>query len=403
LTISKQSVAFTFFLGALGALPPLSIDMGLPALSSIGKSLHCSDNAASLTLSLFLAGFAVAPVVCGPLSDRFGRRPILLGSCLFFTVSALGCTFAPNIELLLFCRLLQGLGAGGAAVLAMALVRDLFEGHEARARISYINILRSLGPMIAPTMGAWLLLFAQWRWIYGVLTIAGLLLFLVAYYGFEESAKHQRMPLTLPALRTNYLSVITHPVSFGYAAVNALMFGSMFAYVSNSPLLMIKVFGLSNQVFGYLFACTAFGIMLGAFVNGKLCERKVSHTVPLVVGLAIACLATVVNLLITCLGFAAPQTLLPFLFLFTFSAGLVAPNAGHGCMHPMPKIAGVASAVLTFTQMIVGALSSAIVAFLFDNHSAMAMTGVMAAFVFSASLVYLIVVRAAESRVQAVS
>ncbi len=396
MAIGKHSLGFTLFLGGLGALPPLSIDMGLPALTTIGKALHCSDSAAALTLSLFLAGFAIAPVAGGPLSDRFGRRPILLGGCLIFTVAALGCALAPSIELLLFCRLIQGIGAGAAAVLSMALIRDLFEGSEARAKLSYVNILRSFAPMIAPTLGAWLLTVADWRWIYGVLTIGGIIILAVTYFGFSESATHEREPLTWSALGANYLAVITHRVSFGYAMVNALMFGCMFAYVSNSPLLLIKNFGLSNQIFGYLFAGTAFGIMIGAFVNGKLSERNIPHKLPLVAGLSMACVATLINLIVTATGHAAAQTLFPCLFLCTFSAGLVAPNSAHGCLHPMPKIAGVASAVLTFTQMLVGAASSAIVAFLYDERTAFAMTGVMFAFICSAVLVYFIVVAPAE-------
>jgi len=396
--IGKHSIGFTLYLGGLGALPPLSIDMGLPALTSIGKSLHCSNAAAALTLSLFLAGFAIAPIAGGPLSDRFGRRPVLLGGCLIFALAAVGCTFAPSIELLLFCRLLQGIGAGGAAVLSMALIRDLFEGSEARAKLSYVSILRSFAPMIAPTLGAWLLTVANWRWIYGVLAIGGVIILAVTYFGLAESARHERQPLTWKALQFNYRTVITDRVSFGYAMVNALMFGGMFAYVSNSPLLLIGNFGLSNQMFGCLFAGTAFGIMIGAFVNGKLSERNVSHTRPLVYGLLIASTAAMTNVVVTATGHAAPATLFPCLFLFTFSAGLVAPNSTHGCMHPMPKIAGVASAVLTFSQMIVGAVSSAVVAFLYDGESAIAMTGVMLAFVLSATFVYFAVVRPVEPR-----
>ncbi|CAN5587419.1 multidrug effflux MFS transporter [soil metagenome] len=398
MAINKNSIAFNFYLGGLGALPPLSIDMGLPALTSIATSLHTTDAAAALTLSLFLAGFAVAPVAGGPLSDRFGRRPVLLGGCLIFAIAALGSTFAPNIELLLFCRLLQGIGAGAAAVLSMALIRDLFEGNEARAKLSYVGILRSFAPMIAPTLGAWMLMFGNWRWIYGSLAVGGVILFLVTYFGFAESAKHEREPLTFGALQQSYLTVIKHRVSFGYVTLNALMFGAIFAYVSNSPLLLIGVYKLSNQLFGYLFAGTALGIMLGALVNGKLSDRNVPHTVPLAAGLLIASIASLINVAVTLLGYAAPATLLPCLFLFTFSNGLIAPNAAHGCLHPMPKIAGVASAVLTFTQMIVGALSSAIVACLYDERSAIAMTGVMAAFALSAALVYFAVVRPAEKK-----
>ncbi len=115
--------------------------------------------------------------------------------------------------------------------------------------------------MIAPTIGAWLFIFGSWRWIYGTLMIAGMLLLILVFFGFDESAKHERQPLTIKALRANYWKVFSHPVSFGYATINAFMFGVIIAYVSNSPVLMILVYGRSNQAFGYLFACTAFCII----------------------------------------------------------------------------------------------------------------------------------------------
>lgn len=398
MAIDKRSLGFTLYLGGLGALPPLSIDMGLPALSSIASALHASDAAAALTLSLFLAGFAVAPIAGGPLSDRFGRRPLLLTGSALFALSGLGCTFAPTIEVLLFSRVVQGFGAGTATVLAMALVRDLFEADEARAKLSYVSILRSLGPMIAPTIGAWLLLFFDWRYIYGTLCLGGLILFIVTYFGIAESAPADRLKLTPAALKESYRLVLSHPVAFGYALMNALVFGSMFAYVSNSPLLIIGEFGLSHQQFGYLFAGTASGIMAGAFINGRLSERKVPHSVPLVIGLTIACLATASNLAITACGAASAMSLLPGLIAFTFSAGMIGPNASHGCLHPLPKIAGVAAAVLTFSQMVVGSLSSALVAYLYDERTAFAMTVVMLGSSLGAALVYLLMVRPAEKR-----
>jgi DHA1 family bicyclomycin/chloramphenicol resistance-like MFS transporter len=398
MSIAKRSLGFTLYLGGLGALPPLSIDMGLPALNSIAIALHSSDAAAALTLSLFLAGFAIAPIAGGPLSDRFGRRPLLLAGSALFALSGLGCTFAPTIEVLLLSRVLQGFGAGTATVLAMALVRDLFEADEARAKLSYVSILRSIGPMIAPTIGAWLLLFFDWRYIYGTLCIGGIILFIVTYFGIAESAPPDRIPLTVAALKDSYKMVLSHPVSFGYALLNALVFGSMFAYVSNSPLLIIGVFGLSHQQFGYLFAGTASGIMLGAFVNGRLSDRKVPHSVPLKIGLTVAVLATAINLAVTTCGAASALTLLPGLIAFTFSAGMIGPNASHGCLHPMPKIAGVAAAVLTFSQMVVGSLSSALVAYLYDERSAFAMTTVMLASSVCAALLYLLVVRPAEKK-----
>lgn len=391
--MNKHSIWFTLFLAGLGVLPPLSIDMGLPALSIIADNLHTSDPASAMTLSLFLLGFAIAPLFCGPLSDRHGRRPVLLFGCAAFALAALGCTFAPTIEILLFCRAIQGLGSGAATVLSTALVRDLFEGHEARHRLAQVGVMRSFAPMIAPTLGAWILSFANWRTIYGTLSVLGSLLFLVVYFGFIESAKLNKTPLTVRALWSEYKQVFTHRQSAGYAAMSALYFGAMFTYVTNSPLLMMKHFGLSKQTFGIMFAGTALGIMAGAFVNGQLSKRKVPAKVSLYAGLILSTTAVVLNVLLTAAGMATPQSLFPGLFAFTFSAGLLAPTTAHGCIEPLPEIAGVVSAVMACTQMVVGAIGGMIVSSVYDEQSAWAMTSIMLLFVLSSGSTYLLIVR----------
>lgn len=398
--IKKDSFAFTLFLGGLGALPPLSIDMNLPAIPLAAQGLHTTESITTLTLSLFLLGFALAPVACGPLADRFGRRPVLIVGALIFALAGASCAIAPTIEFLLAVRLLQGVGAGACSVLAMAIVRDLFEGNEARARLSYVSIVRSVAPMVAPTIGVTILRFASWRSIFVFLAIAGVLLFAVVFFGFKESAPQERQPLTLDSLVSNYKHVFMHPISCGYAAINALMFGSVFAYVSNSPLLIIKAMHVPAPLFGYIFAGTAFGITTGAFVNGKLSTRAVPHKVPLVWGLVLAGLCTFCNLLLTLAGLTNIYTLVPLVFLSVFSIGLAGPNAAHGCLQPMPKIAGIASAVMAFVQMVIGAGSSALVAFLYDGKTAGAMTSVMFFFALAAAAVYLVVVRPAENKLQ---
>jgi DHA1 family bicyclomycin/chloramphenicol resistance-like MFS transporter len=394
--INTDSFGFTLFLGCLGMLPPLAIDMGLPALSAIGADLHTTDSAAALTITLFMIGFAVTPVAYGPLSDRYGRRPLLIFGCALFALAGLGCSMAPSISALLFFRFFQGAGAGGSSALIMAVVRDLFEGNEARARLSYVNIVRTVAPMIAPTIGALILSSLGWRSIYCFLGVGGMTILLIVLLSFEESAKHERLPITVSSLLKNYGQVLRNPVSCGYAAVNACAAGSMFAYVSNSPLLMMKVFHVSARHFGFLFATTAMGIMLGAFINGKLSERGVPPSIPLQVGLIIAVTASATSLAITAYGVASVLTLMPFLFLGTFSIGLIAPNAAHGCLHPLPHIAGVASACLACSQMLTGAISSAIVAFFYDGRTSYAMTSTMFAFTLTSLLIYFLIVRPAE-------
>lgn len=391
--IDKHSFWFTLFLVGLGVLPPLSIDMGLPALDLIANNLHTTDQASAMTLSLFLLGFAVAPIFCGPLSDRYGRRPVLLSGCAAFALAAAGCTFAPNIQVLLVCRTIQGLGSGAATVLNTALVRDLFEGHEARARLAQVGAIRSFAPMIAPTIGAWILALGMWRHIYLLLFLLGAALFLVVYFCFAESAKLNKAPLTVQALWSEYKQVFRHRQSFGFAMMNALYFGAVFGYVTNSPLLMMQHYGLSNQQFGYMFAGVSFGIMTGAFCNGQMNKRKLSPRVSINLGMTIALLAVGAIFCLSLAGVAAPLTLFPALFAFTFAYGMLSPSTAHGCIDPLPRIAGVVSAVMAFSQMVIGALGGMIVSNFYDEKTPWAMTLTMLFFVIASAATYFFVVR----------
>ena len=165
MALRPQSLAFTFLIGALAALPPLSIDLGLPALNLLESSLGASHTQAALTLSLFLVGFGLSQLVMGPLSDRHGRRPVMLAGMTLYALAGLGCALSTSIEALLAFRLLAGIGAAGGTTLAMAVVRDSFEGQAGRIKMSQVSMVITIAPIIAPTLGG-LLLFHDWRVIY---------------------------------------------------------------------------------------------------------------------------------------------------------------------------------------------------------------------------------------------
>ena len=398
--IRPNSLGFTVLLGALAALPPLAIDMGLPALAALGVSLNASPAASGLTLSLFMAGFAIAQLIFGPFSDRYGRRPILLVGCGVFALAGVMCSIAPSINALIGWRFIAGAGAGAAAVLEMAIVRDLFEGSAARAQFSYINLVMSIAPMIAPTIGGWVLTIADWRAIYGVLAVGGFVLVMTIAIGFGESISHRdRSALAPRRLVNNYIRVLGNRICIGYALVNGLSFGCMFAYVAGSPLVMIDVLGVSTTVYGWFFASTALGIMAGSFLNGRLSIRGVPPSRLLKIGLTLAVASAIALVFVSISSDLRVSTLMPLLVVNTFCFGLIAPNAKHGALQPLPEIAGVTAAVLGFTQMMLGGtLASALVAFLYDGRTATAMTGVMTLFALASLAAYTSIVRPAEKR-----
>ena len=395
--IRPKSVGFTIFLGALAALPPLSIDMGLPAFPTISVALGASSGSVGLTLSLFMLGFAVAQLVFGPLSDRYGRRPILLIGCGLFTLAGAACTVAPSIGTLIAWRLVQGAGAGAGMVMTLAIVRDLFEGAVARAQLSYVNLVTSVAPMIAPTIGSNVLAIASWRAIYGTLAVGGLLLLLCVATGLSESLAHRDLgAFQPPRLIQNYGRILTNRICLGYALVNALNFGCMFAYVSGSPLVMLNVLGVSTTTYGWLFASTALGIMAGSFLNGRLSIHGVLPSRLLIVGLVTATASALALVVVSLSGAAQVITLMPLLVINTFCRGIISPNAIHGAIQPVPESAGVAAAIVGFMQMLCGAVASGLVAFLYDGHTAIAMSGVMALFAIASLITYIGLVRSAK-------
>jgi DHA1 family bicyclomycin/chloramphenicol resistance-like MFS transporter len=394
-----HSLPFTLLLGALVTLASFATDMGLPVLADTAASLRVTPGNAALTLSVFMAGFAVGPLALGPLSDHFGRRPILLVGCgMFAMFGALGA-FSTSLSTLLMWRFLMGTGAGGCQVLVLATVRDLFAGPEARVRQAYVNLAGGVAPVIAPTLGVAIATVGGWRAIYGALAVGGIVLFTIVALRLEESAP-RRVGATLTMRNTlgSYARMLGHPVSLGYALVVALNFGCLFAYVSGSSLVLIGLLGVTRHAYGFLFACTALGLAAGAFTSARLSRRGVPHAYLIVVGLTAIVTTALLLVGLTWAGWLRVSLLVPLAVIGFVGQGIVRPNAAQGALEPMAEIAGVASAVLSGVQMLIGALASAVVAALFDGRSALAMTGTMAVCSVAAAAVYASLVRRAERR-----
>ncbi len=397
--LRPASIAFTVLLGALSTLPPFSIDMGLPALSLMAHALGTTPAGASLSLSVFMLGFALAPLVYGPLSDRYGRKPLLMAGCAVFSAAGVGCALSGSLPVLLVWRFIQGAGAGAGSVLVLAIIRDLFEGAAARAKLSYVTLVMGVAPMVAPTVGAWVLAVGPWRAIYATLAAGGLVLLLAAGLGLEESARLKAgNTLSTRGLARDYGRVLGHRLSIGYSLIGALSFGCAFAYISGSSLVLMEVLGVSPTAYGYCFALTALATMAGALANGRLSTRGVAAGTLIRVGMSLCLAAAALLVLISLGGLARVATLMPLFCVCHFSIGLIGPNATHGALQPMADIAGVASALLNALRMLGGAAASALVAFFFDGRSAISVTGVMAAFALASLLVYVLLVRPEERR-----
>jgi MFS transporter, DHA1 family, multidrug resistance protein len=377
--ILPTSRTFTLLLGFLVALPSFGIDMSLPALTATGATLRVAPAQVGLMMRVFMLGFAIAPLLYCPISDRYGRKPVILFACLLFTVASVGCAMARSLVDLLAWRVVQGAGAGASMTMAFAIVRDLFEGHAARTKISYITMATMVVPMIAPTAGVALLDFGGWRTIHIVLAGVGMLLLLTMLFGFSESATlHPTSRLAPSVIASNYIRVLTHPACLGYLLVSAAAFGALFAYVSGSSLFLINVVGLQPQQYGLVFAATSLGTMGGSFLSSRLNIMKFAPSYPLAFGLALAAVTTTLLLLMTLAGYMPLPVVIPQLVLGNLAFGLIMPNAMERVMEPLPQIAGAAGAAMGCIQMATGAAASGLVATLYDGRSALSMTALMA-------------------------
>ena len=399
--LRPHTVGFTFLLGALATLASFATDMGLPVLVEMAESLGVAPGRAALSLSVFMAGFALGPLVFGPVSDHVGRRPVLLaGVAAFATFGAFGA-FSRTLGAVLLWRLLMGIGAGSCSVLVVAMVRDLFTGVEARVRQSYVNLAAGIAPIIAPTLGVAVATLGGWRAIYGALAAGGAVLLAIAALRLDESlppTPHESFEVR--RAMQGYARVLRHRVSMGYAAVIALNFGSLFAYVSGSSLVLIGILGVSRRVYGLLFAATSLGLMVGALTNARLIRRGVPHARLIAGGLGVILVTSLLLLALTLAGAISVWVLVSLAVVGFIGHGIVRPNAVQGALEPVPEIAGVASAVLTALQMLVGGLSSAIVAAWFDGRSAISVTAMMAVTALASATVYVLVVRPAERHVR---
>jgi DHA1 family bicyclomycin/chloramphenicol resistance-like MFS transporter len=402
--MSPHSIAFALMLGALAALPSFGIDMSLPALDAIGDSLDVSADSAGLTISLFMIGYAVAPPFCGPVTDRIGRKPIMLGAVALFAVASLGCTVAPALPELLSWRVMQGMGAGVATTTTFAVIQDSFDGPDGRAKFSDLASLMVFVPMVAPAAGTALLAIHGWRAIYGLLTIVGCALLGIVWRFFAESARLDRAEgLSPAAIWRSYVLVLREPVCLGYILVNAAAFGALFAYISGSSLFFIDELSLSRNQYSLLYAATFIGIMASVIANGRLSRWQVAPAYPLRTGIALALASAVTFVAAVLAGWNWVPGLAAILVLGTMGFGLIAPNAMHGAMQPLPSQAGAVSAMAGFVQVITQSIASAVVVSFNGSHPGVSMAVVMMVCSLGALLAYRHIARQAEASAALIS
>jgi DHA1 family bicyclomycin/chloramphenicol resistance-like MFS transporter len=387
----RQRLRLVLVLGFLIALGPLTIDMYLPSLPTITADLHLTAAAVQLTLTGTLAGLAFGQLLIGPLSDAFGRRtPLLIGVGVHILASV-ASVVAPNLAVLGTLRVLQGLGAAAAAVVAMAIVRDLFTGLAAANLFSRLMLVMGAAPILAPTLGGIVLTWTSWRGVFVVLTLFGIAIITVTALALPETLppERRRSGGVIGTVR-DYGRLFSDRAFVGLILVAGLAMAALFAYVSGSSFVFQEQYGLSQQQFGFVFGAGAVGLITATQLNVRLLRRWTPSQI-LLTALAAGAVAGLVLLLDASTGFGGIAGVLVPLWLVLGSAGLAFPNAPALALSRHGEAAGTAAALLGAVQFGVGALAAPLVGLLGVGASAMAL--VVAGGMVAANLVLSLVVR----------
>ena len=397
--IRPSSFAFMLMLGFLAAVPYSGIDINLPALAATGATLGVSPSQVGLTMSVFMLSLAVAPLIYGPVSDRFGRKPVIVFGVALFVVASLACMVTQSLPALLISRFVQGLGAASTGM-TFAIIRDLFDEATARRKIANMVVAINVVTVIAPTAGAALLTIGGWRSIYAIQAGIGALLLLAVMLGFAESARLDPASRLAPeTVIRSYVRVLNHPVSLAYILVGAAGGASVFAYVTGSSLFFIGVVGLRPDQYGLIFSACSAAVMGGALLDGRLGRLGVSAASVLTIGLMLSAAVGVTLLATTLAGWAQPAVVAMLLMAVALAFGMTMPNIMNATMKPLPDIAGAVSAAAGSIQMTAGAAAGGLVAVLFDGRSALSMSAVIAGSSLLALILYWLLARPAERRI----
>ncbi|WP_224407605.1 multidrug effflux MFS transporter [Afifella sp. IM 167] len=366
---SLPYVEFVTLAASMMALNALAIDIILPALDDIATGLDIVDqNSRQFVVTAFVIGFGIAQLAFGPLSDRFGRKPILLVGLVIYAVGGTAAALAQDFQWLLAFRMIQGMGAAATRVVAISVVRDAFGGRQMASIMSLVMMVFMAVPIIAPTLGQGILFVASWHWIFLATAIFATIVFIWAGLRLPETlADENRRPLNARKVIEAFRIVLTNRQAFGYAFATALIFGGLFSFLNSSQQIYEEIFGLGAW-FPIAFSGSAVLIGGAAFTNSRLVGRfgmrRLSHSA-LIAFCTLSALMSLASLL--------SDGPLPFWAFFalvsaTFCCfGFVGTNFNALAMEPLGHVAGTASSVLGFMQTFGGGFFGGIVGYLYNG------------------------------------
>lgn len=358
---------FVVLAALLQSLQALAIDAMLPALGEIARDLDApGSNDRQFIIGAYLVGTGLGSLIPGILADRFGRRPVLFGCLIAYCTLNLACALAKDFAMLIALRTLTGFCTAGMMVLPAAMIRDRFEGDRMARLLSLVSMIFMIVPVIAPTIGQGILLFAGWRWIFGMMAAIAALLLVWSFLRLEETLRPgARQPIGVSKVVANIRAIVTTRESIGYVLAMASTAAMFFNFLSSSEQLIAEHFGAGAR-FPMLFGLMALGLAAANFTNSRLVTRfgarRLSHAA-LLAYIAVGALQVLS-------AFAPNQTLWQFITLMALNmclSGFITANFSAIAMQPFGRLAGSASSVLVFLRMVIGAVGGMLVGFAFDG------------------------------------
>ena len=365
---SRSGETLTYItLVSLVAYAAIATDLYLPAIPNMIVDLGGTTSDGQLTLSVFMVGLALGQLVFGPLSDHFGRIPVVRAGTLLFLVTSVLCALAANFGVMWAMRGLQGMAAASGPVIARAMVRDRYEGNRAAQVMSTLSAAMATIPMIAPSIGALILQFAAWPAVFVALAIFAALVLVALTRLPETTSNTSNERLTLRMVLSSFSEMLRRPSFLGYQMAGSFSFAALFVYLSTVAFFLPDVFNIPTSLFGYAFALTVFGFMTGSLINARLVMRfGMDQT--LEAGLTISLLAALLIVLLSANASAHLYAMAALSSIFFLGVGLTASNASMGAISQFANKAGSASAVYGFTHALLASAVGAVAGLLYQGR-----------------------------------
>ncbi|PRS04665.1 MFS transporter [Bacillus atrophaeus] len=353
-------LGMVLLLGTLASFGPLSLDMYLPALPQVANDLHTTASLAQLSLTFCLLGLALGQIVVGPLSDMKGRRKPLIVSMVFYALSSILCAYSPSVTFLIIMRFIQGFTGAAGIVIARASARDMYSGKELTAFFSMLMLVNGAAPILAPITGGFVLQFSEWPTVFIILAIIGFFIFIAVTAALPESLPiEKRTTGGLKETLQTFRLLLGDRSFMGFAFSQAFILTGMFAYISGSPFVLQNIFGISAQMFSFLFAVNGAGIIAATQITGRLAAKRDERTL-FTFGLILSIIGSIALLAALALNLGIIAVCIA-LFVIVSCVGIVTTTGFALAMQKQEKGAGSAAALLGLLPFIGGALAAPLV------------------------------------------